>query len=373
MEISNRVTLKTILATLILCSTCWAGQLFASDNEAGELFRTGLTEAQQNKYRDAAKIFLDAKQLATSVTMKGKALKEAMLNFRRAKLYGEEFKCIETLLGSYATQVNYVAMVDREYEIGNLYFKGYREPAFWSLRWIPWLTAPDKTLYIYLKALKRAPFAPQAPRTKLRVACLYIENGKIDKSLVLLRNLIKNHTDAKITKFAYLELSNALFQLAGKGDGDGKYNSEATMLLQEFIKKYPQAPECEWAKKTLLKTNDIAAKRLYAMAKFYYRIGRTEPAERYLSDVLTKYPDTVAVDHSEEMLTNIDKKFVPSGFRPALKSRLQKFSEIPLPDEDSPIMVTPQASGGKWLLPVRDLGIGPKNIKVKQLTKQLKE
>jgi outer membrane protein assembly factor BamD (BamD/ComL family) len=373
MKFVNSVTVKIIFVLMFLCSACLTAQLFAAENEAGALFQKGLNQAKQKEYRDAAKTFLDAKQLADGVTMKGKALKEAMLNFRRAKLYGEEFKCIETLLGSYSAQVDYAEMVNREYEIGNMYFKGHRDPAFWSFRWVPWLTEPDKTLKIYLKAIERAPFSPQAPKVKLRVACLYIDDGKIDKSLILLRNLIKNHPDSEITKFAYLELANALFQLAEKGDGDGKYNREATRLLEEFAKKYPKAPERDWVEKTLLKTKDIAAERLYTMAKFYYRIGRTEPAERYLSDVLIKYPDTVAVDNSEEMLTSIDKEFVPTGFRPELKSRIQKFSEIPLPEEDSPIMVAPQASGGKWLLPVRDLGIGPKNITVKQLSKQPKE
>ena len=373
MKIAYRVIVKTIFAALILFSACLTEQLFASDSEAATLFQKGIKEAEAKTYRQAAKTFLNAKETAESITMKGKALKEAMLNFRRAKLYGEEFKCIETLLNSYSAQVDYATMVNREYAIGDIYFKGYRDPAFWKLRWVPWLTAPDKTLKVYLKALQRAPFSPQAPRIKLRVACLYIDDGKIEKSLAILRNLIKDHPSDDITKFAYLELANALFQLAEAGDGDGKYNSEAIRLLHDFLKKYPKASECAWVEKTLLKTKDIAAARLYSMAKFYNHMGKTETSERYLSDVLTKYPDTVAVDDAEELLTNIDKEFVPTGFRPELKSRLQKYDEIPIPEEDAPIMVTPQSSGGKWLLPVRDLGMGSKNIKIKPLNTQVKE
>ncbi len=373
MKFVNRVIVKIFFTTLILLSASLSEQLFASDSEAAAVFQKGLVLANKKSYRAAAKTFLDAKQLANSVTMKGKAAKEAMLNFRRAKLYGEEFKCIEILLNSYPTQVNYADMVAREYKLGDIFFEGHRDPAFWSFRWVPWLTAPDKTLKIYLKAIERAPFSPQAARIKLRVACIYIDDGKIDKSLILLRNIIKDHQNSAVTKYAYLELANALFQLAEKGDGDGKYNREATQVLHEFNKKYPKATQRDWIEKTLLKTQDIEAQRLYALAKFYKHIGRTEPAERYLSDVLTKYPDTVAVDKAEEMLTNMDNEFVPTGFRPELKSRIQKFREIPLPDEDAPIMVTPQASDGKWLLPIRDLGLGPKNIKIKPLSKQPKE
>ncbi len=343
--------------------------LQAGDHGAGAAFQRALELSKQKDYRDAAKKFLEAQQLADSTAMKGKALREAMLNFRHAKLYYQEFQCIEGLLNSYPAQVNYASMVDREYQLGNIYFKGYREPAFWSFRWLPWLTAPDKTIKIYQQALQRAPFAKQAPQAQLRLARLYIDNGKINKSLELLRNLIKQHPNSSVTKYAYLELANALFQLSQKGDGDGKYNRETVRVLREFIKKYPRAPERDWVEKTLLKSKDIAAKRLYDLAKFYQHIGRTEPAKSYLNDVLTQYPDTTVVDQSEELLTAIDQQFTPSGFRPGLKSRLQKFQEKPLPKEYDPIMITPQASNGKWLLPIRDLGVGGKNVKISTLSK----
>jgi outer membrane protein assembly factor BamD (BamD/ComL family) len=150
MKIIHSLTVKTIFAALLLFSGCLTQQLFASDGEAATLFQQGLKEVKAKTYRQAAKTFLKAKDTADDVTLKGKALKEAMLNFRRAKLYGEEFKCIEMLLNSYSAQVDYATMVEREYAIGNIYFKGYRDPAFWQLRWVPWLTAPDKTLKVYL-------------------------------------------------------------------------------------------------------------------------------------------------------------------------------------------------------------------------------
>lgn len=365
---SNCSRLVAAFATGLICLAC--GNLFAGSREAAEAFQEGLKIAGEKEYRDAAKKFLDAEHLADNYVMRAKAVKEAMLNFRKAKLYWQEFQCIEKLLNSYPDQVEYAKLVDREYELGNLFFEGHRDPAFWSLRWIPWLTEKDRTLDVYLKALEHAPFSPEAPKVMLRVACMYIDDGKIDKSLSMLRNIIKNYPTSEVCKFAYLELGNALFQLAQKGDGDGKYNREAVSVLTDFIKKYPKATEVDWAQKILLKTKDIAAKRLLDLARFYQHIGRTEPAERYLSDVLKKYPDTESVDQSEELLVSIDKEFIPTGFRPELKSRLQKFQEAPIPDEPSPVMVTPRESNGKWLLPIRDLGIGEKNIKIDKLNKK---
>jgi outer membrane protein assembly factor BamD (BamD/ComL family) len=335
-----------------------ASGLFASDKEASEKYRQGLQEFKSGNYTSAADKFIAAEKLADTVSMKADALKEAVKTYNKAGLYYKEFETIEKLLTGYASYVNYGEMVDREFQIGTLYYNGHRDPAFWSLRWIPWLTGPDKTIDIFKKALKNAPFAKAAPAARLQLAVIFIEKSENEKALKLLRAIIKNHPDTKECKFAYLELGNALFELSKKGDGDGKYNSDAVKVFGEFLKKYPKAPEGDWVRKCLLKSKDIQAKRLLNIAKFYHRIGRNAPAERYLNKVMMKYPDSLSAENSEELLVKIDKTYSPEGFRPELKSRLQKYPVIPIPPEPSPIIVVPENSDNKWLLPIRDVGLG---------------
>jgi outer membrane protein assembly factor BamD (BamD/ComL family) len=207
------------------------------------------------------------------------------------------------------------------------------------------------------KALKHAPFSKRAPEAKLRLAVLLIEEGKTPEGLKHLRELVKNYPQSKYCKYAYLELGNALFQLSKAGDGDGKYNNEALSVFKAFKKKYPKADETDWINKCLLKSKDIQAKRLLGIAKFYKRIGRTAPAERYLNDILVKYPDSKSAETSEEILSEIDKSYIPEGFKPSLKSRYQKYDVIPIPSQTSRIIIVPENSNGKYLYPIRDLGI----------------
>jgi outer membrane protein assembly factor BamD (BamD/ComL family) len=333
----------------------------ASDSEASISYKEGLELYAKGNYYSAAKKFLDAELYADTAAMKADSVKEAARSYRAEKMYFKEFECIEKLINGYPAQIDFVPMVEREYEIGDEYYTGYRDPEFWAFRWVPWLRGPDRSIEIYEKALKHAPYAHFAPMSKLRVAVLLIENRKIDKALEYLREIIKQHPDSPACKYAYLELCNALYQLSQKGDGDGKYNREAVTVLNTFLTKYPDAPECDWVRKCLLKTKDINAQRLYGIASFYHRIGRNEPAERYLSDVMKLYPDSLAADKSEDMLTKIDKTYVPEGFRPEIQSREQKYREIPLPQEASDTLVVPENSNGKWLLPIKDLGLGNKD------------
>lgn len=327
------------------------------DVKVNEKFQAGLKKYEAGEYDSAADKFNDAEFLARNIEMKAEAAKEAMRCYRKAKLLYKEFQVIERLLNRYPAQVDFAGLVDREYEIADAYHKGHRDPEFWSLRWIPWLEGPDRTKEMVEKALKHAPFSKRAPEAKLRLAVLLIEEGKTPEGLKHLRELVKNYPQSKYCKYAYLELGNALFQLSKAGDGDGKYNNEALSVFKAFKKKYPKADETDWINKCLLKSKDIQAKRLLGIAKFYKRIGRTAPAERYLNDILVKYPDSKSAETSEEILSEIDKSYIPEGFKPPLKSRYQKYDVIPIPSQTSRIIIVPENSNGKYLYPIRDLGI----------------
>ncbi len=338
-------------------------RLHAGTAEANEAFREGIEASKQKNYVQAADRFMAAKLYADDARMKVKALQEAAAAYRAAGLREKEFSCLENLIVAFPGYIDFSALVDREYQIGNDFFKGHRDPAYWSLRWVPWLTGTDLTMKIYEAALKHAPFLQYAPEAQLRMARLLIDDGKTNEALKYLRDLIRNYPDSDSRKYGYLEMINALMHLSRFGDGDGSYNREANEVMNEFLKKYPDAPEGDWVRKRILEAKDINAQRLYDLAKFYNRLERTQTAERYLNKVLRDYPDAVPVDKSEALLSKIDQKYTPMKFRPELESRYQSFKENRLPEEAEPIMVAPENSDGKWLLPIRDLGLNT-NVKI---------
>jgi outer membrane assembly lipoprotein YfiO len=341
-------------------------RLMADDASANEEYKNAVEEFKAGKYKSSGDTFMDAELLADSTKLKAACVNEATLSYRKAKLYWKEFNCLEKLLSRYPSYIDYSSAIDREFDIADAFFAGHRDPAFWTFRWIPWLTEPDRTVKVFQQVIKRVPFGKKTPQAMLRLAFIYIEEGKTKKALGVLRQIIQNFPHTESCRYAYLELGSALFQLAQKGDGDGKYNKEATRMLEEYIKKYPDSQEVEWAQKSLLKTRDIAAKRYLGMARFYSRIGNTPPASRYLNTVLTKYPGTTSEQASEELLVKLDQEYRPTGFRPELESRVQTYTMIKIPEEYEPIMIVPENSDGKWLRPIRNINFGTKNSVAKE-------
>jgi outer membrane protein assembly factor BamD (BamD/ComL family) len=323
--------------------------------EANKEFAAGLEKMEKKNYTGAAKAFEAAELYADDPSLKAKAIREQAYAWHNAGEINKEFKCLEKLLNGYPSQVDYAKAVEREFEIGNEFFAGKRERL---ISWLPWPCGADKSAEIYEKALKHGPFARQAPDTRLRLGRMYIDNDKPEEAIKTLRDTINMHPGNKVEKYARLELANLYVQLSKSGDGDGKYCNEARAALKEFLEKYPNAPEAGWAKTTLLETEDIASKRLYGIGRFYQRMDRPEPAARYMNEIVKEYPDSDKVTDAEKRLADIDPAKPPPNPTREVKPRYQIYKTGSLPAEAEPVMVVPENSNGKWLLPVKDLKLG---------------
>ena len=218
---------RWLFAALLLAAAPLA--LRADDTEAVELYREGRAAYDEQDYRAASKKFEEAELYARA----------RIAALQMCRLPYQEFEAIERLLTGYPEYADFAALVRREYEIAKMYDDGVREPAFWSLRWIPWLVGDDKSIEIYRKALERAPFSENAPAARLRLAYLLDQEGQIKESLDELRRVIREFPDSPQCKWAYLALGNGLFELSRRGDGDARYAREAYDVFREFQNKYP--------------------------------------------------------------------------------------------------------------------------------------
>lgn len=330
-----------------------------TDAEAKLLLKEADQEYKNGDYVDAAETALDAEHMADSVELKATAVKKAVEYYRKANLYYREFSNIEKLLTSYPSQSDYATLISRQYQLADAFYEGHRDPAYYPLRWIPWLKDEDRTVEAYSAVLKHAPFADdRASTAKLRTAVRIMESGgNMEYALGLLREIVKDYPETKEAKYAQLRLGIALASLAEYGDGDGAYNREAVIVLNEFKKNYPEATEIDFVNKKILRTRDIQAERLMNIAEFYNKNNRQEAAQRYLTEVVRSYPDSLSADEAEKLLTQMDKTYIPQPLTPAIEPRVQQYDSYPIPAYNGKLLIAPQNSDGKYLLPIRDLGI----------------
>ncbi len=342
--------------SLLLLAAVFAA---ADDRSAEALYLKGYAAYEDGNYRAAADCFESAEIEADSPVLKSNSVIAKIAAWRMCDMPFREFTAIETLLTQYPEYIqNYTELVEREFALGDAYYNGSREPAYWSLRWIPWLVDGDRSIEIFKKALERAPFAPSAARARLRLAYLYGRENKPKEAVEQLRILIQEYPETDECRMAHLALAEELCILAERGDGDGSFNLEGREVLENYLKRYPNSTEDAWARRTLLKLRDIQAARLHNLAKFYERQGRTQVAERYLAEVLRDYPDTETATASEEMLIELDRNFVPDDFREEVSPRYPAYRAYTLPTEAKKLLIAPENSDRRFLQPIYDLGQG---------------
>ena len=341
--------MKKILSGLFLAAVFL---LAASDTEGNNFFTRGRDKEKEGSFRKAAACYMDAHFAADSSVLRGNALIAAARAYRKAELYGAEFDCLQKLLREHLNGINFTQVTERIYAVGDLYFAGHRDL---FADWLPFIKREDRTFEIYEAALAAAPCFPRAAETRLRLARLYIDDQKVLKALEHLRAIRKLHSDKPAGKFAMLELCSLLSQMSERGDGDNSYSRQAIEACDEYSKLYGASPENQYVVKIRQQVRNRIAARLRSTGSYYYKSGKKALAERYLANVVRDYADTESAVPSEDLLARINSEYdVPSRSVP-VKKAVERFRTVPIPEEDQPIMVTPEESSGKWLLPVRDL------------------
>ena len=348
--------MRSMLTALL--AVLFAGfSLTADDAESTRLAERAAEQQKSSSWRDAAKSFEEAEVAADDAQLKLNSLIGAAESWRKTGMLYQEFQTIEKILQRYPTLCDFERWSDREFEIAKAFADGHRDPSFWQLRFIPWLTDKDRTAEVGEKALEHAPFSRHAAELRLLLALHYDGEGKTDDAIRQLRKLVRDYPDSLQYKYGLLGLGEMLSYRAARGDGDGRLNREATALFEEFRKRYPDATELPYVEQCILKGKDIQSERLLGIARFYDRTGRKEAAQQYLNEVLKEFPDSRSAAASEALLVKIDREYTPETFPPEVKPRTLTSPRRAIPTEDAPLLIAPENSGGKYLLPIYDLSI----------------
>lgn len=362
MKFKYKILIDQFIVGLMTCLLCLP--LAATDEEAQIEIEKAQAAFDKEEFRDAGDYYQAAKLYADTPKIKKNCLIKAGEAYGKANQKYKQFESLRDLVIGFSDQIPFEEVVHKEYEIGNDFAQGHRDI---TLSWMPWIKGKNKSVEIYETVLKQAPFAKFAPALKLRLGRMYLADDKVQKALNIFRQIMKEHPNAPEDKFARFELANALVQMATKaGDGDGMYAREAEEVLLQALEKYPKDPETKWIKQSIYDTDEVRAKRLCDIGEFYVSRKNPEAATRYFHELLARYPTSEYAETAKKNLVTLDEEYTPS---PTPKKELIRYPIDPLDPEPKVILIAPQASGGKWMLPIEDLDLDGKNAEMEYQAK----
>jgi outer membrane protein assembly factor BamD (BamD/ComL family) len=342
--------------------------LSANDDQSRKAYAEGIKLMENKKYRSAADKFKDAILYADTAQLKANGLKMQAEANKKGDLLYQEYLNLKRLIANYPENCDVNKLVEREYQIGNNFFDGYREVPF---KWFPWITDEDKSKEIYEAILKQSPYAKFIPEMLVKMGFLYLKDGENQKAIAVYDKVITNYEHSDASQVAHLDLANIYLQLAKTGDGDGSNSKNARRVLLLYIKRFPKTPEIKWAKSNLKRTYELEADRLYNLAIYYNNNNNQKAAKRYIKQILVNYPDTKCANKAESLLDAIDLPLYPMTKLPPVEEKTKyNLYNLPQSDKEDTILVVPENTGGKWLIPIKDLGLQQeKKLKNKYMEK----
>ncbi|MBR7120945.1 MAG: outer membrane protein assembly factor BamD [Lentisphaeria bacterium] len=344
--------LKSLLYSGVLCLTM---ALRADDGMAIRTYAEGRELYLAGSYYDAAEKFEECRFYSGDPTIRANCLKAQLAAYRMCKLYYREFLLIEELLEKYPDHADCNELIAREFEIADLCLAGFREPAFWIFRWVPWLSDEDRTAEVFNAALARAPYSGFAPAARMKLAIHFDRQGDARQAIIQLREIVDKHPGSPEMKYALLALADGLFALSGRSDGDSRCINEAVELFERFCREYPDAPETEFARNRLARAKDVQAKKLFEIAEFYRKSGRSDVAERYLARLMSRYPDSETAAEAEHTLVNISADYLPGRPPQSNEARYPDIRSYSIPENAELLLISPHDAGSHFLLNVPDL------------------
>ncbi|MEN9360410.1 MAG: hypothetical protein RL095_1945 [Verrucomicrobiota bacterium] len=322
---------------------------------------------QEGKWSDAAAILEDLDETVTDPDTHARILLLWADCARKDKDLKSAFYALRDVLDKHPAQVDYEKTAALQLEIADEYYGQYKEET-------EWFSAKPRSIEFYQEYARQSPYGKLTPSRLRRVGDMQREREDYADAVQTWTRIIKRYRETEEAGFARMYLMQYYLGEYKRPWGDLDLLVQARNQLSFFQQQFRKHPLLEEAKVKMKEIHNLEAERLYVLAEFYLKEGqwcdsvhyRPEAASRYLYLLLLKYEDTEWALKAEKLLAQLDPKFKPTleQKRKEFAARQGQLDEADLPPDLSDrtlrrILMTPEESKGKFLLPVEDLDLRP--------------
>jgi len=205
------------------------------------------------------------------------------------------FATYQTLLEKYPKFPNTQDVLQRQFEIANLYLAGK-----WFKLWgaIPLFPSMEKTVGMYQKIVRSGPYSPVGPQAQLNIGAARENQASFFNKVDPFREAVlayetaadRYHDRAEVAAEALFKAAMAYDHQASKADYDQSVAQKAYATFLDFITLYPNDDRVEEAQDKLAELRTEQARGNFNIAHFYEKKKRWPAAmiyynEAFLSDV----------------------------------------------------------------------------------------
>ncbi len=202
--------------------------------------------------------------------------------------YYKAFKEYQTLVVKFPNWPQFDDVLQREYEIGNLFLAGERDKQ-WGIKLFPSL---DKAAEIFDQVVKNGPYGKIAPQAQFRIGLTREKQREYLQAVHAYEKLLERYPHNPMAEDAQFQLGYAYKSEAARAEYDQNAANQSIAAFDDFIVRFPQSDKVPIAELYLTSLKQEQAKGLYIVGEFYEKRRKYRAALIYYNEVIAENPDS---------------------------------------------------------------------------------
>ncbi len=227
------------------------------------------------------------------------------------------FKAFQIMVQKYPSSDYFDQALNEQYRIANLYLAG--EPQrIWK---IPVGPSMDKTVEMYERVIKNAPFGTYAAQCQFNIGLAREQQRKFPDAIDAYQKVIDNYPGSAVACNAQYQIGYAWMKSSFEGDYDMGAARKAIDAFQDYLVRYPESDKAVQAQDNIRKMGQRQTQGAFDIAKFYERqhtSDGTRAAFIYYNEVIREDPNSAQAQIAKKRVAELRPliQALPGGLGP---------------------------------------------------------
>jgi outer membrane protein assembly factor BamD len=196
------------------------------------------------------------------------------------------FQEYQELLKKHPNTPHFDEILQREFEIGNLFLAGERQKA-WGVRWFP---SMERTVEVYEQVVKNGPYSSVAPPSQFRIGLAYEKERDYLAAVHTYEKLLERYPNDPLAEAAQFQIGAEYQKESQHAEYDQNTANQAIAAFADFMVRYPQSDKVSLAEQYQIALKAEQARGLFQIGEFYEKNRYYKSALIYYNDVIEKNP-----------------------------------------------------------------------------------
>lgn len=258
--------------------------------------------------------------------------------------FSDAFKAFQLMVTKYPSSDYFEQALNEQYRIANLYLAG--EPQrLWK---IPIGPSMDRTVDMYERVIKNAPYGTYAPQCQFNIGLAREQQRKFTDAIDAYQKVLDNYPTSSAACNAQYQIGYAWMRSSAAGDYDMGAAKKAVDAFQDFLVRYPSSDKAAQAQENIQKLGQRQTQGAFDIAKFYETQHDPRGAFIYYNEVVREDPNSPQAQQAKKRIQELRVvvEALPGGLGPDGSGNLavpKTVASNPLGNNaaDSPISAAP--------------------------------